>query len=169
MLLPQNAAPSRPHRFTLHGGTLLDAAAPPPETAACDHLEARRNSRPTILPVGPCLAPAALMAAWIFLALAIATEVLGTLQLRQLADGFRMGPALVVTVSYVASFALMVPALRTINVGVSYAIWSAVGTAAVAGLGAVIFHERLNALGVTGLVLIIAGVVVLTASGSTTH
>jgi small multidrug resistance pump len=109
------------------------------------------------------------MAAWIFLALAIATEVLGTLQLRQLADGFRMGPALVVTVSYVASFALMVPALRTINVGVSYAIWSAVGTAAVAGLGAVIFHERLNALGVTGLVLIVAGVVVLTASGSTTH
>ena len=109
------------------------------------------------------------MAAWTFLALAIAAEVLGTLQLRELADGFRMRPALVVTVSYAASFALMVPALRTINVGVSYAVWSAVGTAAVAGLGAVIFHERLNALGVTGLVLIVAGVVVLTASGSTTH
>jgi small multidrug resistance pump len=63
----------------------------------------------------------------------------------------------------------MVPALRTINVGVSYAIWSAVGTAAVAGLGVVFFDERLNALAVVGIALIVLGVVLLTASGSTTH
>jgi small multidrug resistance pump len=63
----------------------------------------------------------------------------------------------------------MVPALRTINVGVSYAIWSAVGTAAVAGLGVVLFDERLNALAVVGIVLIVVGVVLLTASGSATH
>ena len=92
------------------------------------------------------------MAAWVFLALAIATEVLGTLQLRELANGFRLLPAAIVTVSYVSSFILMVPALRTINVGVSYAIWSAVGTAAVAGLGVVLFDERLNALAVVGIV-----------------
>ena len=109
------------------------------------------------------------MAAWVFLALAIATEVLGTLQLRELANGFRALPASIVTVSYVSSFVLMVPALRTINVGVSYAIWSAVGTAAVAGLGVVLFDERLNALAVVGIVLIVVGVVLLTASGSTTH
>ncbi len=109
------------------------------------------------------------MGAWLFLGLAIATEVVGTLQLRELADGFRWLPALVVTVSYVASFALMVPALRTINVGVSYAIWSAVGTAAVAGFGVVLFGERLNTMGLIGLTLIVGGVVVLTASGSTTH
>ena len=60
-------------------------------------------------------------------------------------------------------------ALRTINVGVSYAIWSAVGTAAVAGLGVVFFDERLNALAVVGIVLIVVGVVLLTASGSATH
>ena len=102
------------------------------------------------------------MAAWVFLALAIATEVLGTLQLRELANGFRLLPAAIVTVSYVSSFVLMVPALRTINVGVSYAIWSAVGTAAVAGLGVVLFDERLNALAVVGIVLIVVGVVLLT-------
>jgi small multidrug resistance pump len=78
-------------------------------------------------------------------------------------------PAAIVTVSYVSSFVLMVPALRTINVGVSYAIWSAVGTAAVAGLGVVLFDERLNALAVVGIVLIVVGVVLLTASGSATH
>ena len=109
------------------------------------------------------------MVAWLFLLAAIAAEVVGTLQLRELSNGFQAGPAIIVTVSYVASFALMVPALKTINVGVSYAIWSAVGTAAVAGLGAILFHERLNALGITGIVVIIVGVVVLTLSGSTTH
>src|SRR5947207_14475176 len=109
------------------------------------------------------------MIAWLYLAAAIAAEVIGTLQLRTLADGFQVQPAAIVTVSYVASFALLVPALRSINVGVSYAIWSAVGTAAVAGLGAVFFKERLNLVGITGIVLIVAGVVVLTASGSTTH
>jgi small multidrug resistance pump len=107
--------------------------------------------------------------AWLFLGLAIGTEVIGTLQLRELANGFRILPAAIVTVSYIASFAFMVPALKTINVGVSYAIWSAVGTAAVAGLGVVFFHERLNVLAVTGIVFIVGGVVLLTASGSTTH
>jgi small multidrug resistance pump len=112
---------------------------------------------------------AVLMVAWLCLALAIASEVTATLQLRELANGFRFGPAAIVTVGYIASFALMVPALKTINVGVSYAIWSAVGTAAVAGFGVVMFGERLNALAVTGIVLILGGVVLLTASGSTTH
>jgi small multidrug resistance pump len=109
------------------------------------------------------------MIAWIFLAGAIATEVVGTLQLRALADGFHPLPAAVVTVSYVASFALMIPALKSINVGVSYAIWSAVGTAAVAGLGVIFFNEKLNMAGIAGIVVIVAGVILLTASGSTTH
>jgi small multidrug resistance pump len=109
------------------------------------------------------------MLAWAFLGGAIAAEVVGTLQLRQLADGFHLGPAAIVTVAYVASFVLMIPALKSINVGVSYAIWSAVGTAAVAGLGVVFFGEKLNAVGIIGIVIIVVGVVVLTASGSTTH
>jgi small multidrug resistance pump len=109
------------------------------------------------------------MLAWLWLGLAIASEVVATLQLRSLADGFRWLPACIVVIGYAASFALLVPALRTINVGVSYAVWSAAGTTAVAILGAVIYHDKLNALGVGGIVLILVGVVVLTASGSTTH
>ena len=109
------------------------------------------------------------MLAWFFLLAAIAAEVVGTLQLRQLANGFHAVPAVVVTVSYVASFLLMAPALRTINVGVSYAIWSAVGTAAVAICGALFFGEHLNALGIAGIAVIVLGVILLTASGSTTH
>lgn len=109
------------------------------------------------------------MIAWLFLAGAIATEVVGTLQLRSLANGFHPWPAVIVVIAYVASFLLLIPALKTINVGVSYAIWSAVGTAAVTGLGVVLFHEKINAVGITGIVIIVTGVIVLTASGSTSH
>lgn len=109
------------------------------------------------------------MSAWLYLGLAIAAEVTGTMQLRELANGFRLVPASIVVVSYTASFLLMVPALKTINVGVSYAIWSALGTAAIAILGVLFFHERLNVTAIIALVIIVAGVVLLTVSGSTTH
>jgi small multidrug resistance pump len=110
-----------------------------------------------------------MLTAWVYLGLAIASEVVATLQLRELSDGFRWVPAVIVVVGYAASFALMVPALKTINVGVSYAIWSAVGTTAVAVLGVIFYNEHLNALGIGGIVLILGGVVMLSASGSTTH
>jgi small multidrug resistance pump len=109
------------------------------------------------------------LVAWVWLGMAIASEVVATLQLRELANGFRWLPAVIVVVGYSLSFALLVPALKTINVGVSYAIWSAVGTTAIAVLGVIFFHEHINAVGIGGIVLIIGGVVLLTASGSTTH
>lgn len=109
------------------------------------------------------------MVAWLWLGLAIASEVVATLELRELSNGFRWVPAIIVVIGYGASFALMVPALKTINVGVSYAVWSAVGTTAVAVLGVILFGEKLNALGIGGIVLILGGVVMLSASGSTTH
>ena len=103
---------------------------------------------------------------WLFLGGAIATEVAGTLALRALADGFRWGPAAVVTIGYATSFVLLAFALRSVDVGPAYAIWSGVGTASVAILGVVLFAERINAVGVVGLVLIVAGVAVLSLSGS---
>ena len=109
------------------------------------------------------------MVAWIWLGAAIASEVVATLELRELANGFRWVPAVAVVAGYVASFVFMIPALKTINVGVSYAIWSAVGTTAVVVLGLIFFNERINALGIGGIVLILGGVIMLTASGSTTH
>src|ERR1700712_4771500 len=109
------------------------------------------------------------MTAWVYLGLAIGAEVTGTMQLRELANGFRLLPASIVLVSYIASFAFMVPALKTLDVGVSYAIWSAVGTAAIAILGVIFFDERLTPPAIIALVLIVAGVVLLTTSGNTTH
>ncbi len=106
---------------------------------------------------------------WLYLAIAIGSEIVSTLGLRSLSDGFSWWPAIGVTIGYLVSFTFLTLALKHINVGVSYAIWSAVGTAAVAIAGVIFFQERLNAVAIIGLVLIVVGVIVLTASGTASH
>ena len=110
--------------------------------------------------------------AWLMLAGAIVTEVTATLSLRGLtggASGGRLWLLAVVVVGYVVSFALMGYALKSLNVGLVYAIWSGGGTAGVALVAAWLFGERLNVVAVGGMLLIVAGVVVLVSSGATGH
>jgi small multidrug resistance pump len=102
---------------------------------------------------------------WAYLAAAIGFEVAGTLGLRSIAGAVSLWPVCVITLAYAASFCFLALALRQLSVGVSYAIWSAVGTAAVAVAGALIFGERVNLGTVVGLVLVVAGVVVLVSAG----
>lgn len=107
--------------------------------------------------------------AWLMLAAAIATEIGATLGLRGVSGGFRLLPILLVVGAYVVSFTLMAFALRTLNVGVVYAVWSGAGTAGVATAAALLFGERLNLTAVAGMALIVVGVVILAASGATRH
>jgi small multidrug resistance pump len=107
--------------------------------------------------------------AWLMLAGAILAEVVATLALRGVAAVLRPLPALAVVAGYLASFTLLAGALRTLNVGVVYAIWSGVGTAGVATAAIFLYGERLNLAAVGGMVLIVAGVVVLVSSGATSH
>ncbi|HEY4888361.1 MAG TPA: multidrug efflux SMR transporter [Candidatus Dormibacteraeota bacterium] len=103
------------------------------------------------------------------LAVAIATEVVGTLALRA-SDGMsHLVPAIIVIVGYVASFALLAVVLKTMPVGIVYAIWSAVGVALVAVLGKLIFDDPVPPLAMIGIVLIIGGVVMVSLSGVTGH
>ena len=107
--------------------------------------------------------------AWVYLAVAIAAELVGTLGLRSVAGSLTWWSVALIVVAYSASFTAMALALRQLNVGVVYAIWSAVGTAAVAGAGIVLFGERLSWPAVAGMALIVLGVVVLVSSGSVRH
>ncbi|GLW09533.1 hypothetical protein Misp01_46620 [Microtetraspora sp. NBRC 13810] len=107
--------------------------------------------------------------AWLMLAGAIISEIFATLSLRGTAGSFRPLPVLAVIVGYAISFTLMAGALRTLNVGIVYAIWSGIGTAGVAALAAVLYGERLNLVAVAGMILIVVGVVVVVSSGATTH
>jgi small multidrug resistance pump len=107
--------------------------------------------------------------AWLMLAAAIVAEVAATLGLRGVAGTFRALPLLLVTIAYVASFTMMAFALRTLNVGVVYAIWAGAGTAGVTIAATFLFGERLNLVAVAGMALIVIGTAVLASSGVTGH
>ena len=100
------------------------------------------------------------------LAAAIASEVIGTLALKA-SDGFtRPVPATIVVVGYGVSFWLLALVLKHFSVGTTYAIWSAVGTAAIAIIGVIAYGETANALKLASLGLIVLGVVGLNAAGT---
>lgn len=102
--------------------------------------------------------------AWLLLA--IASEVIATSALKA-SDGFsRLIPAIVVVIGYAASFYFLSLSLRDIPLGVVYAVWSGIGTAAIAVIGVVFFRETLGWVGIAGITLIVLGVVLLNLSGA---
>jgi small multidrug resistance pump len=91
--------------------------------------------------------------------------VTGTTSLK-LSQGFsRLVPSLVVVVSYCLSFYLLSLTLKKMEVGVGYAIWSAVGTAFIATIGILCFKEPISVLKIGSLALIILGVIGLNLNG----
>jgi small multidrug resistance pump len=105
----------------------------------------------------------------LLLALAILTEVAGTLALR-VSHGFtRPIPILIVVVGYGLSFWLMALALKDIPVSLTYAVWSGTGTALIAIAGVTAFGETMNAVKVLSLGLIVLGVAGLSAAGGSAH
>lgn len=98
---------------------------------------------------------------WIFLSIAIISEVIATSFLKA-SEGFtRLWPSLVVIVGYVLAFYLLSLTLKTIQVGVAYAIWSGAGLVLIALSGWIFFGQPLDIPAVIGLVLIVAGIVVI--------
>lgn len=96
------------------------------------------------------------------LAVAILCEVIATAALKS-SDGFtRLWPSLLVVTGYALAFYALSLALRTIPVGVAYAIWSGVGIVGIALIGWFAFRQALDAPAVIGIGLILAGVLVLT-------
>ncbi len=101
------------------------------------------------------------MRSYLYLAVAIASEVTGTAALK-VSDGFSaVVPTAVVIVGYLGAFYLLSLTLQDLPVGLVYATWSGVGIVAAALLGVLVFDEHLDAAGVAGMALIVAGVVVL--------
>ncbi len=96
---------------------------------------------------------------WLILGIAIAVEVVATVLLK-VSDGFsRVGPSVVVLALYVISTYLFAVALRGLELGLAYAVWAGVGTAAVAVIGVMAFSEPITALKTTFIALIIVGTV----------
>jgi small multidrug resistance pump len=98
---------------------------------------------------------------YLFLAIAIVSEVIATSALKA-SNGFtRLGPSLLLLVGYGSALYFLSLTLRTIPVGVAYAIWSGTGVSLITVIAWLVFRQRLDAAAIIGLSLITAGVVVL--------
>ena len=102
---------------------------------------------------------------WIYLLIAILTEVVGTTMMKVSQGLTRLMPSVLMFVMYAVSFVFMALALKKIEVGTAYAIWSGLGTAMIATIGIVAFRESMSIPKLVGLVLIIGGVVLLNLKG----
>ena len=98
---------------------------------------------------------------YVYLSIAIVAEVIATSALKATNEFTRAGPSMVVVVGYGLAFFLLTLALRTIPVGVAYALWSGVGIALVAGTAALVYRQIPDLAAILGMGLIVAGVLVI--------
>ncbi|MFE0508643.1 DMT family transporter [Streptomyces sp. NPDC058964] len=103
---------------------------------------------------------------YLLLSGAIAAEVAATTAMKYSGGFTRLWPSLLTALGYVVSFALLAQTLKSVSIGTAYAIWAGVGTATIAVIGLTLFGEGLSATKVAGILLIVAGVVVLNLGGA---
>ncbi len=110
------------------------------------------------------------MPVYLVLALAVLTETIGTTALQASQQFTKLGPSVLVVVAYALSFYLLSITLRTMPVGVVYALWSGLGIILIAGIGYVAFGQRLDFPAIIGMLLIVAGIATINLfSATTTH
>ena len=90
----------------------------------------------------------------------IVLEVTGTTALQMSQQLTRLAPTLVMAACYIGSLYFMSLSLKTIPIGIAYAIWSGLGIVLITAIGYLKFRQALDAPGLIGVALIIAGVVV---------
>ncbi|EXI74836.1 MAG TPA: SMR family transporter [Candidatus Accumulibacter phosphatis] len=101
------------------------------------------------------------MSHWVFLSVAIVAEVIGTSFLKS-SEGFsKLLPSVIVVVAYVVAFYFLGLTLKTLPVGIAYAVWAGAGVALITLVGYLFFGQVLDAPAVVGILLIAAGVAVI--------
>ncbi|WP_035053009.1 DMT family transporter [Andreprevotia chitinilytica] len=107
---------------------------------------------------------------WLFLAIAIIAEVIATTALKASAGFSKLVPSAIVVAGYGIAFYFLALTLRTIPIGIAYAMWSGVGIVLISLLGWLVYKQTLDAPAVIGIALIITGVLVMNLfSKSTMH
>jgi small multidrug resistance pump len=103
----------------------------------------------------------------LYLALAILAEVAATSALKASQEFTKLIPSLIVVIGYGVAFYLLTLVLRTIPVGIAYALWSGVGIILVAIIGAILYNQIPDFPAIIGIVLIVVGVVVINVFSKT--
>lgn len=107
------------------------------------------------------------MKSWIFLVVAIVSEVIGTSSLKA-SNGFsRLGPSLLTVAGFGVSFFFLSLTLRVVPISVAYAIWSGIGIVLITLVGWFFFGQRLDLPALIGVAIIAAGVMVLSLFSKT--
>lgn len=105
--------------------------------------------------------------AYWYLAVAIAAEVAATSALKASEQFSRLIPSVIVVAGYCIAFYMLTLVLKSMPVGVAYALWSGLGIVLVAVVGAIVYREIPDPAALAGMGLIIAGVVVLNVFSKT--
>ena len=98
---------------------------------------------------------------YLYLVIAIVAEVAGTSALKGSAEFTKLVPSILVVVGYAIAFFFLALTLRTIPVGIAYAVWGGAGIALIVIAGAVLFNEIPDLPAIIGVGLILAGVVIV--------
>lgn len=101
------------------------------------------------------------MHAYVLLAIAIVAEVLATTALKASMSFTRLGPSIIVVIGYGLAFWLLTLVMRTVPVGLAYAIWSGAGIVLVTLLAAFFYRQIPDTPALLGIGLIISGVLVI--------
>lgn len=106
---------------------------------------------------------------YVFLGLAIVFEVVGSSFMKS-SDGFtKWLPSTVVVVAYVTCFYFLSLALKTIPLGVAYAVWAGLGIVLTAAISVLVFKQKLDLAAIIGIIFIIIGVVIMNFFSKTAH
>ena len=106
--------------------------------------------------------------AYFYLAIAIVAEVAATSALKASEEFTRPIPSLIVIVGYGVAFYLLTLVLRTIPVGITYAIWAGLGIVLVALVGAVLYKQIPDLPAIIGMSFIVIGVIFINLFSKTT-
>ena len=98
---------------------------------------------------------------WLILFIAIVAEVIGTSALKASAGFTRLWPSIVVVAGYATAFYCLSLTLKTIPVGVAYAIWSGAGIVLISTAAWLLYGQKLDAAAIIGMGLIVTGVLVI--------
>jgi len=104
--------------------------------------------------------------AYLYLTIAIISEVVGTAALKASEEFTKLVPTLIVIVGYALAFFFLTLTLRTIPVGIAYAVWAGCGIVLVCAVSWVLYKQTLDVPAILGIALIAAGVVVINAFSS---
>lgn len=98
---------------------------------------------------------------YLILLLAVAAETIGTSALQASQQFSRLLPSIVVVLAYGTSFWLLSMTLKTLPVGIVYALWSGLGIVLIAIIGYLVFGQKLDLPAVIGIAMILAGILVI--------